>query len=430
MRTKKVKLSDLTYDPANTRKHEAKNLDTIKASLNKFGQQKPIVVNKNNVVVAGNGTLEAAIALGWEEITVVVTELNGVDATAYAIADNRTADNRTAELAEWDDESLARTLEALRLDDSIDESVTGFTDDEIADLLNDLEHDGSTEEDDIPGPPEQAITKRGDLWLLGKHRLLCGDSTSSDDVDRLMDGKLVDLVFTSPPYNVDKKYNSHDDAMGVDEYRRFMADVLNNCKRIMNCGVMIAWNVGVSPKTRPHHHAIWLEESGFTMFRHIVWKKTGCQIPLWQNTKKDPSARHYMPNYNHELILLFTNGTVEYGNPTTMSDDISMDVWDISQFSAGGHNHPAAFPITLATMVIQALTSENEKVYEPFTGSGSALVACEPINRICFGMEIDPRYCDVVCERWSNMTGEQPILEESGKTFDEMKEERHANRSV
>jgi len=173
----------------------------------------------------------------------------------------------------------------------------------------------------------------------------------------------------------------------------------------MNEGVMIAWNVGVSPKTKPHHHGIWLEDVGFKMYRHIVWKKTGCQIPLWQNTKKKPNARYYMPNYNHEIIWLFSKGDVVCGDKTTMSEDISMDVWDVSQFSAGGNNHPAAFPVNLASYGIQAMTNSDEITYDPFLGSGSTLIACEKTGRKCYGMEIDPHYCDVIVKRWEEFTG-------------------------
>ena len=183
MRTKKTKIDDLFNDPANVRKHDQRNIDAIKASLTRFGQQKPIVVNTNGIVIAGNGTLSAARDLGWKDISTVETELDGVDATAYAIADNR-----SAELAIWDEDALAQTLASLQNDESIDELITGFNEQEIEDLIGKT---GDIEEDEVPEVQEEAITQVGDLWLLGDHRLLCGDSTSETDVALLMGGGAI-----------------------------------------------------------------------------------------------------------------------------------------------------------------------------------------------------------------------------------------------
>ena len=175
MRTKKVKIETLCNDPANVRKHDQRNIEAIKASLTRFGQQKPIVVNADGVVIAGNGTLAAAKDLGWKVIATVETELDGVDATAYAIADNR-----TAELAMWDDDALAQTLAALQNDDSIDELVSGFSEQEIEELIGKGIDD--IEEDEVPEVPEEAITQVGDLWLLGAY-YECDDCGKIYDYD-------------------------------------------------------------------------------------------------------------------------------------------------------------------------------------------------------------------------------------------------------
>jgi ParB-like chromosome segregation protein Spo0J len=175
MRTKKAKIETLFNDPANVRKHDQRNIDAIKASLIRFGQQKPIVVNGDGVVIAGNGTLAAAKDLGWKDISTVETELDGVDATAYAIADNR-----TAELAIWDDDALAQTLASLQNDDSIDELVSGFNEQEIEDLIGKGIDD--IEEDEVPELSEEAITQVGDLWLLGAY-YECDDCGKIYDYD-------------------------------------------------------------------------------------------------------------------------------------------------------------------------------------------------------------------------------------------------------
>ena len=176
MKTELAKIKELSSDPANVRKHDDRNLDSIKASLKRFGQQKPIVVDGKGIVVAGNGTLDAAKSLGWKEIQIVRTELVGADAVAYAIADNR-----TAELAVWDDDALAQTLASLKTDESIDELVTGFTEQEIDDLIGKTADD--IEEDEVPELPEEAITQVGDLWLLGAY-YECDDCGKKYDYDK------------------------------------------------------------------------------------------------------------------------------------------------------------------------------------------------------------------------------------------------------
>ena len=182
MKTELIKIKDLSNDPANVRKHDDRNLDAIKASLKRFGQQKPIVVDGKGIVVAGNGTLDAAKSLGWKDIEIVRTELVGADAVAYAIADNR-----TSELAIWDDDALAKTLEALKLDESIDEAITGFTDQEIDELIS--KSFGDIEEDEVPELPEEAITQVGDLWLLGAYYECedCGKRYDYDEGKKMKD---------------------------------------------------------------------------------------------------------------------------------------------------------------------------------------------------------------------------------------------------
>ena len=197
MQIESVAIASLVFDPANARKHEAKNLDAIKGSLARFGQQKPIVVGKKGVIIAGNGTLAAARSLGWEKIDVVYTELTGTDATAFAIADNR-----TSELAEWDAGILSETLKSLQEMD-FDLGSIGFDADDLAALIATPEPpEGLTDPDAVPENVETRC-KPGDLWALGTHRLLCGDSTNVQHVERLMGGEKPLLMVTDPPYGVE-----------------------------------------------------------------------------------------------------------------------------------------------------------------------------------------------------------------------------------
>jgi hypothetical protein len=193
-----TKITELSLDPSNVRKHSRRNLDAIKASLRKFGQQKPIVVDAKGIVLAGNGTLTAAQELGWTEIQIVRTELAGVEATAFAIADNR-----TAELAEWEEDKLSQVLQSLKVEDADLLAATGYDAAEV-DKMSKAE----VTEDEVPEPPAEPITKAGDLWILGEHRVLCGDSTKAEDVGRLMVMEKAALVFTDPPYGMSFQSNN------------------------------------------------------------------------------------------------------------------------------------------------------------------------------------------------------------------------------
>ncbi len=192
----RVPLSSIHPDPANVRLHDERNLEAIKGSLARFGQQKPIVVDSQGTIRAGNGTYAAAKALGWQDIQVVETDLEGVEAVAYAIADNRTSD-----LSTFEDEALAKLLVELREQEAL--PGTGFDDGDLDQLLMELGQDPiEVAQDEVPLPPDEPTTKRGDLWILGRHRLLCGDSAGAGDVDRLLAGAPIHLVNTDPPYNV------------------------------------------------------------------------------------------------------------------------------------------------------------------------------------------------------------------------------------
>ena len=224
-------LADLNLDGANARVHDARNLDAIKASLTRFGQRLPIVVQREGMVVrAGNGRVEAARALGWDEIAAVVVDESDVEATAFAIADNR-----TSELAEWDDATLAATLKALEVD-GVELDALGFSDDDLAALVG-AEPVVEVVEDEIPEPPEDPITKTGDLWALGDHRVLCGDSTKGGDVARLMGGEKAQLVHADPPYGMGKEgdgiandnlYREKLDAFQMDWWRAFRPHIDDN----------------------------------------------------------------------------------------------------------------------------------------------------------------------------------------------------------
>jgi DNA modification methylase len=424
MKTELVKIETLVFDPANARKHGEKNLAAIKSSLQRFGQQKPIVVDANGVVRAGNGTLAAAKALGWKEIAIVRSPLSGSEATAYAIADNR-----TSELAEWDDDVLSQTLAALQIEDEELALASGFDAKEIDALLAPDE----VKEDEVPDPPVDPITKSGDLWILGDHRLLCGDSTKAEDVERLMAGAKADLCFTSPPYGQQRDYTEEGKAK-VADWDGLMRGVFGNLPMSESGQVLV--NLGLIHRDGewiPYWDAwiSWMREHGWNRFGWYVWDQ-GFGLPGDWNGRFAPS---------HEFVFHFNKTSVKpmkfldkkpeniqakkKGSSTMRSKDGTLVAFSSPEASlqptkipdsvirinraSGGHgiNHPAIFPVELPSFALNAWLGS---VYEPFCGSGTTLIAAEQLGRKCYGMEISPQYCDVIVKRWENLTGKKAVL--------------------
>jgi DNA modification methylase len=291
-----IAVADLSLDPSNVRKHSRRNLDAIKASLRKFGQQKPIVVDAKGIVLAGNGTLTAAKELGWTEIQIVRTELAGVEATAFAIADNR-----TAELAEWDEDGLANVLESLKVEDADLLAATGYDAAEV-DKMSKAE----VTEDEVPEPPAEPITKAGDLWILGEHRVLCGDSTKAEDVGRLMAGEKAQLIHADPPYGMGKEkdgvqndnlYADKLDAFQMAWWRAFRPHVEDNASAYIwgNAeGLWRLWFVG------------GLRDSERLTFRsQVIWNKPP-SASAWGSPIGSESMRSYPHGY--EVCLFFMLG--------------------------------------------------------------------------------------------------------------------------
>lgn len=436
MKIQKLKISDLSNDPANARKHGDRNIETIVASLRRFGQQKPIVVDSSGVVRAGNGTLEAARKLGWDSIDAIQTNLTGSEATAYAIADNR-----TAELAEWDDDVLAATLNGLLADDEDLLDAAGFDEDELAAMLGDLDGDGTTgeiEEDEVPEPPVDPITKPGDLWILGEHRLLCGDSTKAEDVERLMDGNQINIAFTSPPYASQRKYDESSGFKPIppDNFVEWFKPIAENVKdRLASNG---SWFVNIKPACEGISRLTYVldlvlahsRDWGWNFAEEFCWERTGIpqQVvrrfknqfePIYQFTKGDwkirPEAvRHESQNVPKAMGKGAgdTNAAKKQGvasavDGNTVEPGMAYPGNRLPKFQSEALGHSAAFPVGLPSFFIKAYTDERDSVYEPFCGSGTTLIAAEQLGRKCYGMEISPQYCDVIVNRWENLTGEK-----------------------
>lgn len=386
MRTETVAIDSVSLDPANVRRHPDRNIQTIVASLKRFGQQKPIVVTKTGIVIAGNGTLQAARHLGWKQIEIVRTDLNGSDATAYAIADNR-----TAELAEWDDDALAQTLAALQIEDETLALDTGFDAKEIDALLAPDE----VTEDEVPEPPAEPITKPGDLWILGEHRLLCGDSTKADDVDQLFEDDKADMLLSDPPYGVSYVGKTKDalkvenDELDEASLTKLVCNAFDNAER--KCRPGAYWYATVPAKPL---HILFADD----------WKRRGIlrQIMVW--AKDSMVLGHSEYHYQHEPIIFGWLPGERHKN----SDRTRTTLWKYDRPKAS-RDHPTMKPVELWAQAISDGSRKSETIYDPFLGSGTTLIAAEQLGRKCYGMEISPAYCDVIVKRWETLTGRKAI---------------------
>jgi DNA modification methylase len=398
----------LQADPSNVREHDQRNIDAIKASLTRFGQQKPIVVDADGVVVAGNGTLGAAKLLGWSEIAVVETGLKNAEAVAFAIADNR-----TAELAAWDDQALTLVLDQLDADQL---EATGFTDDDLVELMGSLAPDVRIEEDEAPEPPEDPITQPGDLWMMGEHRLFCGDSTNRGDVKRLMDGGVADIMFTSPPYNLGKSSkisgNKNQEERG-DAYVGIDDDVSPEKWRSM-VESMVAASLEVS-------HAAIVNVQPLAGNKSVIWKWLAnigsrlCDVLIWDKGFTAPAFAPGVTSSSYELLVVIGGENAKRTVPFaswrgTVSNIYRGDLQRANKYAA---IHGASFPAHLPEFVLGTLCDKSKSVYDCCMGTGTTLVVAEQLGRKCYGMEISPAYCDVIVQRWENLTGEKAVRQPS-----------------
>lgn len=433
MEIKTVPVNSISQDPANLRKHGERNIDAIVASLRKFGQQHPIVIDSKGIILSGNGRYMAAVKLGWHEIEVVESSLTGSAATAYAIADNR-----TAELAEWDTTALAETLRALQSEE-FDTDAAGYSESEIDALVEGLGSEllaGEKEiiEDTIPDPPVDPITKAGDLWILGEHRLLCGDSTNGDDVARLMAGKKADLCFTSPPYGQQRDYTAEGKAK-VQDWDGLMQGVFRNLPMSESGQVLV--NLGL---IRRDNEIVLYWDKWIAWMRLQEWHFLGWYV--WDKKGPRPGKSQGQLLLQHEWIFHFCKNPIDpqktvpcvrpgrisnFGlrDPNGIKSTITSaecgefrelsSVIQASPSEGGSHEHPATMSLGLPIQVLPVWLGD---IYEPFCGSGTTLIAAEQLNRKCFGMEISPQYCDVIVKRWENITGMVAVRETPLKTVE------------
>lgn len=388
-----VPIGDVHVDPKNARRHPERNLEAIRASLREFGQQEPILALADGTVVAGNGRLVAAVNLGWTHVAVVRTTLEGARAAMFAITANR-----TAELAEWDDGILASSLEEIRIDESVDPLLFGFDEREIAALDP---QPVEIVEDEVSEPPTEPVTKPGDMWLLGDHRVLCGDSTKGEDVARVMGGMKAQMVFTDPPYGVgyDGGTTVREKLAGDEGTHLYVPACKMAAVYSDEASPLYLWHAGVKGIAA----AAAAAAAGYTIRCELVWNKNQAQFGALSAQYK----QKHEPCY-----YCFKRGAPPrwYG-PTN-----EVTVWDCNRASANEF-HPTQKPVALAARAIGNSTAKSDFVLDLFLGGGTTLIAAEQLGRKCFGIEIEPRYVDVVCNRWAKLTGQVPVRESDGFQF-------------
>ena len=393
----------------NPREHTSEQVTQIAASMDKFGWTNPILLGRDDQIIAGHARLLAARQRGMTEVPVIVlSHLSEDQCRALVIADNQLAITG----ASWNEEMLKLELKALQ-EENFDIGLVGFDDEELAHLLSEEPPaQGLTDEDAAPTVSERPVTALGELWNLAEHKLYVGDATVLADIDRLMAGDRADLVFTDPPYNVgyegdtEKRLTMAGDCLALPEFCRFLIVIFENYRRIIKSNASL-YLCHPSRWQREFQNA--LEAAGF---------KVRCQIIYAKNTFVLSFSRY---KYQHEVIFyahLADQSDAWYG------DKSQSTLWQENK-PAANRQHPTMKPVALIERALVNSSKAGDLVVDLFAGSGSTLIACERRGRKARLMELDPRYADVICRRYQEFTGKMAVLESDGRTFDQIAHERH-----
>lgn len=403
MKIEQVKLDALIPYARNSRTHSENQVAQIAASIKEFGFTNPVLIDETGSIIAGHGRVMAARKLAITDVpSIRLTHLTEAQKKAYVIADNKLALN-----AGWDDEMLAVELTDLK-DMGFDLDLTGFSTDEIEALLAPVGTEGLTDEDAVPEVPEAPVTVLGDVWLLGKHRVMCGDSTSIDAVEKLMDGQKADMVFTDPPYGVGYTGGLQNSAKGLRGNSRDM--IKNDDIDLYEEAVTIASLICNGPvfmfyaDTVPFGLYRGIENVGGDVVALLIWKKKGGYGAL---------GASYKPNHEPCVIWKPKGTKLNFIGSTTETRIWEEDKEGVNKL------HPTQKPVAIPERAIR--NHHANVVLDMFGGSGSTLIACEKTGRINRSMELDPKYCDVIVQRWQEFTGQTATLEANGKPFISLK---------
>ncbi|HVR90304.1 MAG TPA: DNA methyltransferase [Novosphingobium sp.] len=413
----------------NARTHSKKQIKQIAASITRFGFTNPVLVSDDGEIIAGHGRVDAAKSLGWKTVpTLALSHLSETERRAYVLADNKLALN-----AGWDRDILAIELQAL-IDFDFDVELTGFSLAEIdfvLDEASEADPDGSNAEDDqVLFATGRAVSRQGDLWHLGRHKLLCGDARSSIDFEALLGTEHADLVFTDPPYNVKidgnvcglgtvrhREFAFASGEMSEVQFTEFLTATLQNSASVMRDG-------GIAFVCMDWRHMGELLAAGracFTELKNlVVWNKSNGGMGAFYRSK-------------HELIFVFKQGTAEHTNSFGLGETgrYRTNIWDYAGISSIGASrseelamHPTVKPVAMIADAIRDCSKRGEIVLDAFGGSGSTLIAAEKTGRSARLIEYDPLYCDTIVRRWETYTGKQARLSVTGEVFEDLRDAR------
>ncbi|MFC0178990.1 site-specific DNA-methyltransferase [Thorsellia kenyensis] len=408
---KKININELMPYAKNSRTHSEEQIKQIAKSIEEFGFTNPILTDGQNGIIAGHGRVLAAKQLGITEVPVIeLSHLSDEQKRAYIIADNQLALK-----AGWDHDLLKAELLDLKLM-NFDISLIGFSDDELGLLLFEDELETAGEDTEPESIQETYVSERGDVWIMGPHRLMCGDSTSLDDMASLMNNELADLWLTAPPYNVAYEGGTPEaltimnDSMSDSDFRQFLVDCYTAADSAMKPGSSFY---------------IWHADSEGYNFRgsavDIGWKVRQCLI--WNKNSMVMGRQDY--HWKHEPCLY---GWKEGASHNWYSDRKQTTVIEFDKPLRNGE-HPTMKPVGLFEYQINNSSKKGDIILDSFGGSGTTLIACENLKRKARLMELDERYCDVIVKRWQTHKGKQAVLESSSKTYEQVSREREKEKA-
>lgn len=437
----------------NARTHSQEQVAQIAASIVEFGFTNPILVDRDFGIIAGHGRLMAAQRLSLQAVPVIMlSHLSDAQRRALIIADNKIAEN-----AGWDEALLRQELAALRIE-AYDLNVLGFSDAELEDLISDISLDDETppptlgDPDFVPDPPKaQPVSRRGDIWIMGDHRLMCGDSTSRAEVEQLCLGSPIDAVWTDPPYNVNYEGTAgkiQNDNMGDSDFRRFLCEAFSAAFAVMRSGAPI---YVAHADTEGLNFRAAFRDAGLKLSGCLVWVKPSLVLGRsdyqWRH---EPILYGWKPGAAHswfgarnkttvfegsrEPVRIMPDGTVQIdvGGQVIVvrGEGLSLEAFEGSvirhEKPARNAEHPTMKPVGLISEMLENSTERGAKVLDVFGGSGSTLIACHKLGRVARLMELDEKFADVIVERWQTYTGLEARRERDGATFAEAKEAKRA----
>lgn len=394
-----INLDDLIPFAKNSRTHSGEQVAQIAASIKEFGFTNPVLIDDTGGIIAGHGRVLAARKLKLAEVPCIrLSHLTEAQKRAYVIADNKLALN-----AGWDEEMLKLELTDLQ-SLNFDLDLTGFSADEIDALLAEKGTEGLTDPDDTPEPPVEPVTRLGDVWVCGQHRVMCGSSLDQTQIELLCAGQRVDMLLTDPPYNVAYEGKTKDaltiqnDSMGDSEFRTFLRDAFVSADTVMKSGaVFYIWHAD----SEGYNFRGACQDAGWKVRQCLIWKKNhmvmGRQDYHWQ----------------HEPCLY---GWKEGSGHLWASDRKQTTILNFERPSRNGE-HPTMKPVALFEYQLLNNTKGGDIVLDLFGGSGTTLIAAEKNGRIARIMELDPKYVDVIVKRWEEFTGQKAVLESTGEPF-------------